>query len=118
MKSLFAKTDKSIFAKWRYLRLKVRKNKENTKKIFASFDHNFKNALLNDILVTTYKGTFLKLWSKEAKIFLLFSLFFLTFNRKYLHLANMDLSVFANKLFIYIHTSILALFSTSLFHKM
>ena len=41
MKSLFAKTDKSIFVKLRYLRLKLLKYKENNKKI--SFDHNFKN---------------------------------------------------------------------------
>ena len=43
MKSLFAKTDKSIFVKLRYLRLKLLKYKENNKKISDTFDHNFKN---------------------------------------------------------------------------
>ena len=43
MKSLFAKTDKSIFVKLRYLRLKLLKYKENNKKISDYFDHNFKN---------------------------------------------------------------------------
>ena len=43
MKSLFAKTDKSIYVKWRYLRLKIKKNKENNKNFGDSFDHNFKN---------------------------------------------------------------------------
>ena len=43
MKSLFAKTDKSIFVKLRYLRSKLLKYKENNKKISDTFDHNFKN---------------------------------------------------------------------------
>ena len=43
LKSLFAKTDKSIFVKLRYLRLKLLKYKENNKKIYDTFDHNFKN---------------------------------------------------------------------------
>ena len=43
MKSLFAKTDKSIFVKLRYLRLKLLKYKENNKKFSDTFDHNFKN---------------------------------------------------------------------------
>ena len=38
-----AKTDKSIFVKLRYLRLKLLKYKENNKKISDTFDHNFKN---------------------------------------------------------------------------
>ena len=65
MKSLFAKTDKSIFAKWRYLRLKVRKNKENTKKIFASFDHNFKNALLYVVTNISFKRCYFVLYDRD-----------------------------------------------------
>ena len=42
-KSLFAKTDKSIFVKLRYLRLKLLKYKENNNKISDTFDHNFEN---------------------------------------------------------------------------
>ena len=43
MKSLNAKTDISIFINVRYLRLKLRKNKENNKKICHIFHHIFKN---------------------------------------------------------------------------
>ena len=43
MKSLFAKTDKSLFVKLRYLRLKIKKNKEINKNFCVTFDHNFKN---------------------------------------------------------------------------
>ena len=43
MKSLFAKTDKSIFVKLRYLRLQIKKNKDNNKNFCVTFDHNFKN---------------------------------------------------------------------------
>ena len=43
LKSLFAKTDKSIFVKLRYLRLKLLKYKENNKTNSDTFDHNFKN---------------------------------------------------------------------------
>ena len=35
-----------------------------------------------------YKGIFLKLWSKVSLIFLLFSLYFSSFNRKYLKLTK------------------------------
>ena len=43
MKSLNSKTDISIIINLRYLRLKLLKNKENTKKICHIFHHNFKN---------------------------------------------------------------------------
>ena len=43
MKSLTSKTDISIFINLRYLRLKLLKNKENDKKIYHIFHHNFKN---------------------------------------------------------------------------
>ena len=43
MKSLFAKTDKSIYVKLKYLRLKLLKYIENNKKFSDTFDHNFKN---------------------------------------------------------------------------
>ena len=43
MKSLNAKTDISIFINFRYLRLKLLKNKENNKKIYNIFHYNFKN---------------------------------------------------------------------------
>ena len=43
MKSLNAKTDKSIFINLRYLQLKLLKNKEDHKKICDIFHHYFKN---------------------------------------------------------------------------
>ena len=43
MKSLFAKTDKSIFVKLRYLRFKLLKYNGNNKNISDTFDHNFKS---------------------------------------------------------------------------
>ena len=45
------------------------------------------------------KGIFLKLWSNVSQIFL-FSLYFSSFNRKYLKLTEMDITHFAMKLFI------------------
>ena len=43
MKSFNAETDISIFINLRYLQLKLLKNKENNKKIYNIFHHNFKN---------------------------------------------------------------------------
>ena len=42
MKSLFAKTDKYIFVKLLYLQLKIKKDKENNKIFYKTFDHNLK----------------------------------------------------------------------------
>ena len=46
MKSFIAKRVISILVNLRYLRFKLLKYKENTKKICNTFDHNFKNILL------------------------------------------------------------------------
>ena len=43
IKSLFAKTISPFMSKWRYLRFQIKKNKENNKNFWDSFDHNFKN---------------------------------------------------------------------------
>ena len=43
MKSFIAKRVISILVNLRYLRFKLLKYKENNKKIFNTFDHNFKN---------------------------------------------------------------------------
>ena len=85
MKSLFAKTDKSICAKWRYLRLKVKKNKENNKKMFASFDHNFKNVPLYVVTNISFKMYYFVLYDRDCTS----------------KSQKMDLSVFVNKLLKY-----------------
>ena len=43
MKSFIAKRVISMFVNLRYLQLKLLKYKENNKKIYDTFDHNFKN---------------------------------------------------------------------------
>ena len=43
LKSFIAKRVNSISVNLRYLRFKLLKYKENNKKIFNTFDHNFKN---------------------------------------------------------------------------
>ena len=43
MKSIIAKRVNSMLVNLRYLRFKLLKYKENNKKMFNTFDHNFKN---------------------------------------------------------------------------
>ena len=40
---LNVKSDISSFVKMRYLELKIKENRENNKKVHATFDHNFNN---------------------------------------------------------------------------
>ena len=47
-----------------------------------------------------YTCILLKLWSKVSHIFLLFSLYFRSFNSKYLKLTKMDITRFVTKLSI------------------
>ena len=58
MKSFFAKTEKYIFVKLRYSQLKLKKTKENEKKIFAIFDLILKNIPLFVISHTSFGREF------------------------------------------------------------
>ena len=84
LKSLFAKTDKSIFVKLRYLRLKIKKNIENNKNFCVTFDHNFKNIPLYVMSNISF----------ERYYFVLYDSYLIS------KMSKIDLSVFANKLFI------------------
>ena len=84
MKSLFAKPDKSILVKLRYLRLKIKKNRENDKNYFLTFGHNFKNIPLHVMSNIPFERYYFVLYDR-----------YLTPK-----MSEMDLSVFANKLFI------------------
>ena len=46
-------------------------------------------------IIVHYGSIFLKLWSKVSQMFLLFSLYFSSFNCKYLKLTKMDITRFA-----------------------
>ena len=83
MKSLFAKTDKYIFVKLRYLPLKIKKNKENDKNFCVTFDHNFKNIPLYVMSNISF----------ERYNFILCDSYLIS------KMSKMDLSVFAYKLF-------------------
>ena len=92
MKSLFAKTDKSIFYIFEIRQLSY------SKKLYLS----------NDILLIIYKGIFLKLWSKVATTKKTYYLHCYSwsqispFDPKYFSLTKLDLSgFFSNKLFIW-----------------
>ena len=80
MKSLLAKTDKSIFVKLRYLRLKIKKNKENNKNFYVTFDHNFKNIPLYVMSNISFERYHFVLYDSD-------------FTSK---MSKTDLSVFAN----------------------
>ena len=84
MKSLFPKNDKSIFVKLRYLQLKIKKNKENYKSFCVTFGHNFKNSPLFEKSNISF----------ERYYFVLCDTYLTS------KMSKMDLSVFANKLFI------------------
>ena len=88
------KTNISIFINFRYLRLKLLKNKENNKKICHIFHHNFKNIPCYVMSEVSLKRFYFALFDDglTLKTFEIGVYWFLNSNSSYIHFVKLDIN--------------------------